>query len=345
MPHAVTAICILGSNQGCRTEMLRRAAFLLAASSGVEIESASSIYETPPWGRTEQPAFLNAAVAIRTTLDPLALLDCFQRIEKRLGRRAESERWAPRAIDLDLAVYGEQLIDTPRLTVPHAHLAERAFALVPLLEIAPERRAPDGMPYAEALEALGGEVIAQCRRIGPLVVSAGALCAEDASDSRAMLCICPSPTDTERLAEGFSRDLQGGETLALVGNLGAGKTCFARGLARGLGIEENITSPSYVLVKSYEGRLAFHHADFYRLAADDDKAHASDATNGQSATPRDARELASLGLDDYLDDPDAVVLIEWADQFPDWIEPPFWLIEITGSGDGPRAILLRSFQA
>jgi tRNA threonylcarbamoyladenosine biosynthesis protein TsaE len=137
------------------------------------------------------------------------------------------------------------------------------------------------------------------------------------------------PEETEQIAADLGRRLKGGEVIALSGNLGAGKTCFARGLARGLQIPGPITSPSYVLVKSYEGRLVLHHADFYRLAGNDQDA---------GAEPPD---LASLGLDDYLEDPAAVVLIEWAERYPNFIEPPFWLVEVDGAGESDRFLLVR----
>jgi len=149
------------------------------------------------------------------------------------------------------------------------------------------------------------------------------------------LFLSRSSDETEALGKRLGASLRGGEVFALSGNLGAGKTCLARGLARGLGIHETVTSPSYVLVKSYEGRFALHHADFYRLEA----TLGSGPADGNA--PAEMADLASLGLEDYLDDPQAVLLIEWAEHRPCWLEPPFWQVEIAGCGDGPRLLLLR----
>ncbi len=124
----------LGSNLGNREETLRRAVTLLAEE--VVVEQISSLYETPPWGYQEQPAFLNAACRVRTTLSPSALLQEMQWIETTLGRRRE-QRWGPRAVDLDLLFYNDLVLDTPDLVLPHPLLHERAFVLVPLAEIAP----------------------------------------------------------------------------------------------------------------------------------------------------------------------------------------------------------------
>jgi 2-amino-4-hydroxy-6-hydroxymethyldihydropteridine diphosphokinase len=102
---------------------------------------ASRLYRTPAWGKTEQPAFVNAAAGARTGLDARALLDAMLAIERDFGRdRAAdgSDRWGARTLDLDLLLYGDQVIDEAGLHVPHPHLHERAFALVPLVEIAPD---------------------------------------------------------------------------------------------------------------------------------------------------------------------------------------------------------------
>jgi 2-amino-4-hydroxy-6-hydroxymethyldihydropteridine diphosphokinase len=332
-----TAYCILGSNLGERATLIRRAAYALAASHQIELVSGSSLYESPAWGRTDQPAYLNAAVEIKTTLSPEALLARFKEIEAFLGRDLQAERWTARAIDLDLALYENQIIQTPDLTVPHLDLYQRAFALLPLLEIFPNAVDPqDGHAYAQNLEALGAWDAAHqifslqeggnIHLLEPLLHSHTDVFD---TDFTTVLFQSAQPEETEQIAANLGRHLAGGEVIALSGNLGAGKTCFARGLARGLQIPGPITSPSYVLVKSYEGRLVLHHADFYRLAGDDLDA---------GAEPPD---LASLGLDDYLEDPGAVVLIEWAERYPNFLEPPFWLVEVEGAGESDRFLLVR----
>jgi 2-amino-4-hydroxy-6-hydroxymethyldihydropteridine diphosphokinase len=99
--------------------------------------AVSSLYRTPPWGRTDQPDFLNAVARIETTLPPHDLLWlCLE--EERLLKRVRRERWGPRTIDIDILLYGDRTIDEDGLTVPHPRLAERAFVLVPLKEIVPE---------------------------------------------------------------------------------------------------------------------------------------------------------------------------------------------------------------
>ena len=98
---------------------------------------ASRVYETPPWGYEEQPAFLNQVLQVETELDPPALLRHLKRIEKKLGRRA-TFRYGPRAIDLDILFYADLIYSTDSLQIPHPLATERAFVLVPMLEIAPD---------------------------------------------------------------------------------------------------------------------------------------------------------------------------------------------------------------
>ncbi len=124
----------LGTNLGQREENLRLA--LAALQEKTTLRAQSSIYETPPWGYTDQPAFLNMVVAAETDLPPLALLDWLKDLEKTLGRQP-SFRYGPRQIDLDILFYDDLLLDEARLTIPHPRLHERAFVLVPLAEIAP----------------------------------------------------------------------------------------------------------------------------------------------------------------------------------------------------------------
>ena len=135
----------LGSNLGDSAGNVERAIKALAELGNVA--RRSSLYRTQPWGKTDQPAFVNAAVLLETSLEPRQLLAALKAIEVRLGR-VPGERWGPRAIDLDLLAYDDLTIDEPDLRVPHAHLHERAFVLVPLAEIAPSQYAParDALP-------------------------------------------------------------------------------------------------------------------------------------------------------------------------------------------------------
>lgn len=109
----------------------------LRACRGVEIEAVSRLYQTTPWGDADQGAFLNAAVAIRTSHEPHALLDAVKAIEDDLGRYA-TRRWGPRVIDIDIVHMEGVALTDERLTLPHRHWRERAFVLVPLAEIAPD---------------------------------------------------------------------------------------------------------------------------------------------------------------------------------------------------------------
>lgn len=135
------ALChiALGANLGDRVKALREAARRIAALPGTSLVARSAIYETPPWGKTDQAAFANAVIAIRTGIEPEALLEECLAIEAAMGR-VRRERWGPRLIDIDLLTHGEISMKTDRLTLPHPAMAERAFVLVPLLEIAPEFR-------------------------------------------------------------------------------------------------------------------------------------------------------------------------------------------------------------
>jgi 2-amino-4-hydroxy-6-hydroxymethyldihydropteridine diphosphokinase len=126
----------LGSNLGDRETTIRAA---IAALEGVV--AVSELRETDPVGVTEQPAFLNGAVAVETELSPRELLASLLAVERELGRE-RSERWGPRTIDLDLLLYGTETVDEPGLTVPHPHLHERRFALEPLVELDPELVVP-----------------------------------------------------------------------------------------------------------------------------------------------------------------------------------------------------------
>ncbi len=123
----------LGSNLGDRLANLRAAISSLPPS--VTVLAESSVYETPPWGYADQPAFLNMAVRAETALSPLALLAHLKQVEQSVGRTA-SFRYGPRQIDLDILLYGERVVELPSVTIPHPRMHERAFVLVPLAEIA-----------------------------------------------------------------------------------------------------------------------------------------------------------------------------------------------------------------
>ncbi len=134
-----TVFIALGTNLGDRRANLR--AVLASFSPTLDVIQESTVYETPPWGYIEQPAFLNMVVQAKTTLKPLTLLAYLKEKEKELGR-VENFRNGPRLIDLDILFYENLILKDKNLTIPHPRLHERAFVLVPLAEIAPELEHP-----------------------------------------------------------------------------------------------------------------------------------------------------------------------------------------------------------
>jgi len=133
----------LGANLGDAAATLHDAIAELARLPATELLRASRLYRTPAWGRTEQPDFINAAALVETALSPRDLLDGLLAIERLFGRvRVDGERWGPRTLDLDLLLYADAVIDEPGLRVPHPHLHERAFALLPLLDAWPDADIP-----------------------------------------------------------------------------------------------------------------------------------------------------------------------------------------------------------
>ena len=147
----------LGSNLASPLEQVQAAIRALGDIPHSRVVNVSSFYRTPPLGPQDQPDYLNAAVALETTLAPDALLDHTQRIELQQGRTRKAERWGPRTLDLDIMLFGEQVLNTPRLTVPHYDMKNRGFMLWPLFEIAPELRFPDGLALRDVLATLGAE--------------------------------------------------------------------------------------------------------------------------------------------------------------------------------------------
>ena len=133
----VTAYVGLGSNLEQPRQQLTEALGELAALPGCRLAAHSSLYLSPPMGPADQPDYVNAVASIVTRLNPESLLDALQTIENRHGRIRTGERWGARTLDLDLLLYGDSLIQTRRLQVPHPRMGERAFVLVPLAEIVP----------------------------------------------------------------------------------------------------------------------------------------------------------------------------------------------------------------
>jgi 2-amino-4-hydroxy-6-hydroxymethyldihydropteridine diphosphokinase len=134
------ALLALGGNVGDVRYTLDRAIAALCDGETVRLVACSSDYRTPPWGVTDQAPFLNRCIAVETRLAPHALLARAQGVERALGRdRARERRWGPRPVDIDLIAYDDVVLESSDLTLPHPHWLERAFVVVPLAEIAPER--------------------------------------------------------------------------------------------------------------------------------------------------------------------------------------------------------------
>ena len=151
----------LGANVGDRLETLTAAVFALDDIEGLAVADVSGIYETPPWpppgepGAVDQEPFLNLVVRGVTSLDPHDLLAELQLVEAAFGRdRSREERWGPRILDIDILLQGERELDTDDLVLPHPRIAERAFVLVPLMEVLPGGALPDGRRLASLLAAL-----------------------------------------------------------------------------------------------------------------------------------------------------------------------------------------------
>lgn len=127
----------LGSNVGDREQQLNEALRLLDGQPGIQVTQVSSLFETAPVGYVDQPDFLNLCAEIETNLTPQEVLESGLKIEQQL-HRVRKERWGPRTLDIDILLYGNEIIENQALSIPHPRMAERAFVLVPLQEIAPE---------------------------------------------------------------------------------------------------------------------------------------------------------------------------------------------------------------
>jgi 2-amino-4-hydroxy-6-hydroxymethyldihydropteridine diphosphokinase len=159
-----SALIGLGGNVGDVRATFARAIDALCAGAVARLVARSSDYATPPWGQENQPPFVNACIEIETALEPHALLQLMHDIERAHGRdRAKETRWGPRSLDLDLLAYDDRALDERGLTLPHPRLFERAFVLVPLAEIAPDRKIA-GRTAVEALRTVAADGIKRLSR-------------------------------------------------------------------------------------------------------------------------------------------------------------------------------------
>jgi 2-amino-4-hydroxy-6-hydroxymethyldihydropteridine diphosphokinase len=147
-----TVYLSLGGNLGDPAASMGAALRMLDADATTEVVAVSSLYRTPPWGKTDQPDFLNVAARLSTGRDPRGLLDLCLEAERRL-KRVRAERWGPRLIDIDILMFGDREIHESGLEIPHPRMTERAFVLAPLAEIAPGLTVK-GAPAADRLAAL-----------------------------------------------------------------------------------------------------------------------------------------------------------------------------------------------
>lgn len=166
MNSVSSVLLCLGSNLGDRLSMLKQAIQALDAHASIEVLRSSSVYESEPWGLTNQPKYLNIVVEIETALEPLELLKTVKEVEQCLGREP-SEKWGARSIDIDLILWGDECMHTPELTLPHEYFRDRAFVLTPLAEIAPAAVDPEsGMTVTALADRLDSRGLVQIS--GPL---------------------------------------------------------------------------------------------------------------------------------------------------------------------------------
>ncbi len=145
----------LGSNLAEPRLQLQNALSALTQTDGISHVECSPLYISDPLGPADQPRYVNAVARLMTTLAPLQLLDELQRIEQEQGRVRKEQRWGPRTLDLDIMLFGDAVINSERLTVPHYDMRNRGFMLWPLFEIAPDLHFPDGMALRAVLDDLG----------------------------------------------------------------------------------------------------------------------------------------------------------------------------------------------
>lgn len=150
----VQAYIGIGSNLDAPASQLLRSLARLATLPETRLRASSRLYRTPPMGPPGQPWYMNAVAELETRLEPLVLLDHLQAIEKAFGR-IRAERWGPRTLDLDLLVYHDLIHECPRLSLPHPGIAERAFVLYPLKDLAPDLEIPRQGTLSRLIEALG----------------------------------------------------------------------------------------------------------------------------------------------------------------------------------------------
>lgn len=304
----------LGSNVGDREALLDAALARIQRLPGVRVLATSRLYESAGWGREDLAPFYNAALAAESdTLDAPAFLAELRHIEDELGRQ-RTITWGPRTLDLDLLAADDEVYESEALTLPHPWISRRPFVYTPLAKIAhlhpawPQLAEPH--PEGRAIE----------KDTAPIEVGRGVWgrCIDTVDSAEIETC---DEEQTLALGRSLARHLLPGDTIALNAAMGAGKSVFARGIARGLGITGPIQSPTYTLCRRYEdGRLPFEHWDFYRLESLDD--------------------LESTGFDDSETDR-VLRAIEWSCHFPEALGREIFEVTLSIQPDGARRITLQ----
>ena len=304
----------LGSNMGNRLDYLNRALALLDRHPTIAVTATSRIHHSKGWGRENLDPFLNSALAVRTALSAAELLHEMQRIENALGRE-RLVKWGPRTLDLDLlAMEGEQH-SSQELQVPHPYIAERPFVYLPMRELLIDFPAWKSMTEASAEGLL---IEADTWTEADAVPGWGA--------RREPVARVEWVSNSEEETLSFARNLSGfllpGDLVALDAPMGSGKSVFARGIARGLGIEGPVQSPTFTLCRRYEtGHVPFEHWDFYRLGSEDD--------------------LESTGF--FAPESVASIrAIEWADMFPHAVGAALLRVQLEPLDADRRRIVIES---
>ena len=153
----------IGSNQQHPIKQAQQAVEALKTLAKSKLTNCSALYCSAPMGPADQPDYINAVAELETTLSPIELLDALQKIELEQGRVRKENRWGPRTLDLDIILYADQQIESPRLVIPHYGMAEREFVLYPLFEIAPQLILPNGTPLSQ--------LVSLCDKNGLITIS------------------------------------------------------------------------------------------------------------------------------------------------------------------------------
>lgn len=298
-----------GANLGVLEAAFDAALLALDALDGVEVLGVSSLYDSEPWGLGGQPPFLNAAAVGRTRLAPSELLAAMQAIEAAAGPKPEV-RNGPRWLDLDLLLHGDARSAGPDLVLPHPRASGRPFVVWPLQEalaLAPAVEPPPAWRPLLELDESGREIVDGTTRRPPAGLwPCAATPAEVRVETR-------SPEATEAIGRALGRAARLGDLFALDGPLGAGKSCLARGIGEGFGVDGPMPSPTFTLCREHpapRGLLA--HWDFYRMESDED--------------------LESSGWED-ADAAGSVRVVEWAGRFPHAVRGGV-SVRIARGGDG-----------